>query len=81
MKNKNAIKINERFVWYWVLVIEQNITYFWRGKGQNVENQNVESQKERWKFEKDQNVESIFKIDQNVKSDLNRSWSERWKWQ
>jgi hypothetical protein len=81
MKNKNAIKINERFVWYWVLVIEQNITYFWRGKGQNVKNQNVESQKERWKFEKDQNVESIFKIDQNVKSDINRSWSERWKWQ
>ncbi len=24
------------------------------GKGQNVKNQNVESQKEHWKFEKDQ---------------------------
>ncbi len=28
------------------------------GKGQNVENQNVESQKEHRKFEKDQNAES-----------------------
>ncbi len=28
------------------------------GKGQNYKNQNVESQKEHWKFEKDQNVEN-----------------------
>jgi len=38
------------------------------GKGQNVKNQSVKSQKEHQKFEKDQNVESIFKIDQNVKN-------------
>ncbi len=43
------------------------------GKGQNVKNQNVESLKEHQKFEKDQNVKSIFKIDQNVKSDRNGS--------
>ena len=30
------------------------------GKGQNVENQNVKSQKEHRKFEKDQNVKSLF---------------------
>jgi hypothetical protein len=29
------------------------------GKGQNYENQNVESQKEHQKFEKDQNVKSF----------------------
>ncbi len=29
------------------------------GKGQNYESQNVESQKEHQKFEKDQNVESF----------------------
>ena len=43
------------------------------GKGQNIENQNVKSQKEHQKFEKDQNVESliclIFKIDEVISSD------------
>ena len=39
------------------------------GKGRNVENQNVESLKVDQKFEKDQNVESLF---------LN--WSECQKW-
>ncbi len=29
------------------------------GKGQNYENQNVKSQKEHHKFEKDQNVKSL----------------------
>ncbi len=29
----------------------------------------------------DQNVESIFKVDKNIESDKNRSWSERQKWQ
>ncbi len=51
------------------------------GEGQNVKNQKVESQKGHQKFEKDQNVKSVFKIDQNVKSDKNGSWSECWKWQ
>jgi hypothetical protein len=32
------------------------------GKGQNVENQNVESQKEHQKFEKDQNVKSQIRL-------------------
>jgi len=35
--------------------------------------------KEHWKSKKNiknQNVESIFKFDQNIKSDINRSWSE-----
>jgi hypothetical protein len=32
------------------------------GKGQKVKNQNVESQKEHQKFEKDQNVKSLFKV-------------------
>ncbi len=39
------------------------------GKGQNVENQNVESLKVDRKFEKDQNIESLFLIDQNVKNE------------
>ncbi len=30
------------------------------GKGQNYKNQNVKSQKEHRKFEKDQNVKSLF---------------------
>jgi hypothetical protein len=38
------------------------------GKGQNVENQNIESPKVDQKFEKDQNIESLFKIDKNVVS-------------
>ncbi len=37
------------------------------GKGQNYKNPNVESQKEHWKFEKDQNVESFHLKDQHVK--------------
>ena len=36
------------------------------GKGQNYENQNVQSQKEHQKFEKDQNVESFDLKDQNI---------------
>jgi hypothetical protein len=39
------------------------------GKGQNVKNQNIKSLKNGQKFEKDQNVKSLF---------LN--WSERQKW-
>jgi hypothetical protein len=39
------------------------------GKGQNYENQNVQSQKEHQKFEKNQNIESLFKIDQNFASE------------
>ncbi len=35
----------------------------WMGKGQNVENQNVESLKVDWKFEKDQNVKRTDKLD------------------
>jgi hypothetical protein len=31
-------------------------------KGQNIKNQNVESQKEHWKFEKDQNVKSQIRL-------------------
>ena len=41
---------------------------FLEGKGQNVENQNIESPKVDQKFEKDQNIESLFKIDKNVVS-------------
>ncbi len=48
-----------------------------KGKGQNVKNHFVESlKKEHWKSKSwliDQNVESIFLIDQNVER------SERWK--
>jgi hypothetical protein len=55
------------------------------GKGQNVKNHFVESQKKENRKSKswliDQNVKSIFKVDQNVKSDKNRSWSEHRKWQ
>ena len=47
------------------------------GKGQNVENQNVESHKERQKFEKDQNVESIFKVDQNIERDNNHQLDQK----
>ncbi len=32
------------------------------GKGQNIENQNVESQKEHRKFEKDQNIKSQIRL-------------------
>ncbi len=39
------------------------------GKGQNIENQNVESLKVDRKFEKDQNIESLF-----------FNWSECQKW-
>jgi hypothetical protein len=41
-----------------------------RGKGQNVENQNIESQKVDWKFEKDQNVKSFFLIDQSIENEV-----------
>ncbi len=37
-------------------------------KGKNIKNLNVESPKNDQKFEKDQNVESLFKIDQNIDS-------------
>jgi hypothetical protein len=37
-------------------------TYEKKGKGQNIENQNVVSQKEQRKFEKDQNVESQIRL-------------------
>ncbi len=39
------------------------------GKGQNVKNQNVESLKVDQKFEKDQNVESLFLNDHNVQNE------------
>ncbi len=40
-----------------------------KGKGQNVENQNVKSLKVDQKFEKDQNVENHF-VEKNVESRL-----------
>ncbi len=33
-----------------------------KGKGQNVKNQNIESQKEHRKFEKDQNIKSQIRL-------------------
>jgi hypothetical protein len=42
-----------------------------RGKGQNVENQNIESQKVDRKFEKDQYVKSFFfLIDQSIENEV-----------
>ncbi len=64
--------------------------YIFLGKGQNVENQNVKSQRVDQKFEKDQNVKSIFKlirtskvtkmeVDQNVESDNNLQFDKNVK--
>jgi hypothetical protein len=47
------------------------------GKGQNVENQNVKSPKVDPKFEKDQNIKSLFKIDLDVESQKFVKRSER----
>jgi hypothetical protein len=51
------------------------IRYFSLGKGQNIKNQNVESQREHQKFGKDQNIKSQrehqkFEKDQKVKSQI-----------
>jgi len=40
------------------------------GKGQNVKNQNVKSLKVDQKFEKGQDIETIFLIDQNVENEV-----------
>ena len=41
-----------------------------KGKGQNVENQNIESQKVDLKFKKDQNVKCFFLIDQSIENEV-----------
>jgi hypothetical protein len=49
-----------------VLYVQSNLSTMRKGK--NIKNLNVESPKNDQKFEKDQNVESLFKIDQNIDS-------------
>jgi hypothetical protein len=49
-----------------VLYVQSNLSTMRKGK--NIKNQNVESPKVDQKFEKDQNFESLFKIDQNIDS-------------
>jgi hypothetical protein len=50
------------------------------GKGQNVKNHFVESQKKNIESLKvDQNIESIFKVDQNVESDKNHQLDQNVK--